>query len=399
MNELMDDPLLQRVSDLMNAEDLVGGSELDDPASPRAQALFARVRVATAGAQRSTRRRLTTRYGTKRRVRLSVLVPTGIAAAVVVVALVVASLPSGKTLHPNAPRHALSGAYAIRAKLLAALDANGDDVLGVTIFTGAGDTSASTCMTKQWIYPFDIQPGEEFREHVENCAGDFASAVDINAESVVADWLPTPATIGGLQQPGQTPTPGAHAFTPRVGVEVCGVGSQTGYDTSDDAPPNDVTWHATSETLHAPAPATPSLLRSELNAGSLQLVGNTTLDGQPTVELSVLAPSPSEVGSTYSETFWVDPATYLPMRAVMHWTNKQLPGAPPVQEMTTEWDFTFLQPTAANLGLLQVAVPAGLTTIPPLQTLVMPSCPFPPATNSGTTSNSGTAGTSGTPSS
>ncbi len=56
----------------------------------------------------------------------------------------------------------------------------------------------------------------------------------------------------------------------------------------------------------------------------------------------------------YSETLWVSPATYLPMRLTWHWLDRR--GAGPG---TLTGDFRWLRPTAANLANLRVTVPHG----------------------------------------
>ena len=326
--------------------------------------------------------------GAKRRGRLVFIAPIGGAAAAVAAALLVVSLVGSPASPPQPTVGQSHGVTAVRAKLLAALDAVGGDVLQVDVPTGSG---SAACMTTRWFAPFDVQPGGEFREHVEghclDASGGSESAVDITVQTVTPYILPTPASLAEQSHAGN------------VGVSVCGTGSFIGYRTTS-ATSAGTTWQASSEMLRVPAPATPDLLRSELSAGSLQLIGNTTVNGESAIELSVLVPRASQIGSTVSEAIWVDASTYLPIREVMDFQPKPIPadappGALPATGGEVVQNYTFLPPTPTNLALLQFAIPSGLTPVPSGQALTVPSCssPFgggPRTGNTGTTNPTGT---------
>jgi hypothetical protein len=145
------------------------------------------------------------------------------------------------------------------------------------------------------------------------------------------------------------------------------------------------------------APATADLLRSALSAGSLQLVGNTTVNGEPAVELSLLVPPPSAIGLSYSDTFYLDASSYLPIREISHFQNKQLPGAPPANSGSTEHDFTFLPPTSANLALLQPSIPSGLTQVSAPTTFNVLSCSSLPFSSDSSPASTSATGNSGGP--
>jgi hypothetical protein len=85
-------------------------------------------------------------------------------------------------------------------------------------------------------------------------------------------------------------------------------------------------------------------LRTELSCGDLKIVAS----GGPTVELS------GNFNGSGTLTYWVNATTYLPFR----FTAAR--GGPTLQ-MNLRW----LPPTAANLALLNVPIPAGFTQVPP----------------------------------
>jgi hypothetical protein len=167
-------------------------------------------------------------------------------------------------------------------------------------------------------------------------------------------------------------------FTGEIGVSVCGVGNTTGYGTGFAS--GNGTYQASSVTLRTLADATPDLLKSEISTGTIQVVGNTTVDDQAAIELSVVPPTADQAPSNWgSETLWVDPTTYLPIQQVIQYTAQIAPsGAPPFPtpsyggEQTLE--FTFLQPTLSNLALLQVSVPSSLPQVPAPQVLPAGAC-------------------------
>jgi hypothetical protein len=112
-------------------------------------------------------------------------------------------------------------------------------------------------------------------------------------------------------------------------------------------------------------------LRTAVSCGSLTVSGHQTVDGTDTIKLT------SRPGSLISETIWVDPSTYLPVRAAV----RSAAGYSPVQQTA---DFTWLQPTAQNQAKLTVPVPGGFRKVPLFQAIVpnlkhVPYAPFPPA--------------------
>jgi hypothetical protein len=94
-------------------------------------------------------------------------------------------------------------------------------------------------------------------------------------------------------------------------------------------------------------------LHTAVSCGSLVVAGRQTVGGTETIKLT------SRTGSPLSETIWVSPSTYLPVRVVAR-------AALGLQQTA---DFTWLQPTAQNLAKLAVPIPAGFRKVPLLQAI------------------------------
>ena len=95
-------------------------------------------------------------------------------------------------------------------------------------------------------------------------------------------------------------------------------------------------------------------IRTALSCGQYVVAGTQRVDGVRALELK-----PATKG-TLTTVFWVDPATYLPVRAV---TTISPPTTVRVTTITD--DFRWLRPTPANLADLGVRIPAGFTQVPP----------------------------------
>lgn len=112
-------------------------------------------------------------------------------------------------------------------------------------------------------------------------------------------------------------------------------------------------------------------LRTAVSCGSLAVAGRQTVDGTETIKLT------SRPGSLISETIWVDPSTYLPVRVT---TNSAL-GYSPTRQTA---DFTWLPPTTQNQAKLTVPVPAGFRKVSLIEAVTpnlkhVPYAPFPRA--------------------
>jgi hypothetical protein len=114
------------------------------------------------------------------------------------------------------------------------------------------------------------------------------------------------------------------------------------------------TWSVTTASVSVQT-GTGSLqaLRTSIVNGDLKVVRKTELDGQPVLELTTRSKDASK-GST--ETWWVNPATYLPVRTL---TSDS--------EVTIQIDYGFLPPTPANIAEVKVPIPAGFTRTPTIE--------------------------------
>jgi hypothetical protein len=92
----------------------------------------------------------------------------------------------------------------------------------------------------------------------------------------------------------------------------------------------------------------PALIRSQLACGAFSVAGHQDVDGVNAIKIA---------GPVPGFTLWVNPATYLPVQLTVG---------------SVSASFEWLAPTAANLGLLHLTVPAGFRQVPP------PALPVPP---------------------
>jgi hypothetical protein len=106
-----------------------------------------------------------------------------------------------------------------------------------------------------------------------------------------------------------------------------------------------------------PATAARSL-RAAVACGNLVVAGHQRVDGREAIELT------SPLNGPVSETIWVSPGTYLPVRVVVRSAAGQ-----PVFRLTA--DITWLAPTARNLAELTVPIPAGFRHVQ-LMAVVLP---------------------------
>ncbi|HLX47330.1 MAG TPA: hypothetical protein VKS82_03250 [Streptosporangiaceae bacterium] len=91
-------------------------------------------------------------------------------------------------------------------------------------------------------------------------------------------------------------------------------------------------------------------LRAAVSCKSLTVAGRQRVDGIAAIKLT------SPPNASISETIWVSPGTYLPVRVVV----RAAPGQPVVLTAEISW----LPPTAQNLAMLTVPIPAGFRQVP-----------------------------------
>ena len=93
----------------------------------------------------------------------------------------------------------------------------------------------------------------------------------------------------------------------------------------------------------------PAAIRAGLSCGHLGLAGHEQVGSVRAIKLVS-----TKVDGPYSVTIAVDPHSYLPLRMTYNWLDRRDRGP---GKLTAA--FTWAQPTAANLGSLQVKVPGG----------------------------------------
>ena len=84
----------------------------------------------------------------------------------------------------------------------------------------------------------------------------------------------------------------------------------------------------------------PAFIRSQLACGAYRVAGRQVIDGINTIKIT---------GDGGRFTFWVNPATYLPVRAIL---GQRQP------------DFRWIPATPARLAQLKVTAPAGFKQVP-----------------------------------
>jgi hypothetical protein len=108
--------------------------------------------------------------------------------------------------------------------------------------------------------------------------------------------------------------------------------------------------------ITSPPATVAKALRTAISCGTLVVAGRQRVDGIEAIELT------SRRNSLISETIWVSPGTYLPVRVVV----RSGPCTPFPQQTA---DITWLPPTAQNLAKLTVPIPAGFRRVSLFQAL------------------------------
>lgn len=208
---------------------------------------------------------------------------------------------------------------AVRNAILTAFSGAGGDVFYDKITeTYPGSASKWNGVSQSWAYPLQPQAGQKAYVRYLVVPGGPGEKTDSELT-----WT----------EPGAAKQP-IPAQTQVIEVQY---GSRTWSDTT--AP---VAVQSESGSVQA--------LRESIANGDLTIVRTTRIDGQTVLELTT-RPKDAAKGST--ETWWVSPATYLPVRTLT--TNSGV---------TIEVDYGFLPPTPANLANVKVTIPAGFTQTP-----------------------------------
>lgn len=92
-------------------------------------------------------------------------------------------------------------------------------------------------------------------------------------------------------------------------------------------------------------------IRTALSCGHFQMAGHQQIGATDAIKLVS-----AKVNGPYTETLWVNPSTYLPVRVLWNWLDPRAQGPG-----TLTGDFRWVKPTRDNLDLLRVPVPGGFT--------------------------------------
>jgi hypothetical protein len=111
----------------------------------------------------------------------------------------------------------------------------------------------------------------------------------------------------------------------------------------------------------------PVEIRRALSCARYRVAGRQWVDGIHAIKIVSVAPAkvpaapakvPALAAGNSTQTFWVDPATYLPVRALWAWSPVH---GEPSSRMTG--DFRWLTATRAHLSALHVTVPSGFRRV------------------------------------
>jgi hypothetical protein len=245
----------------------------------------------------------------------------GTAGAVVAVSV---TGPPAPRSHPAAAPAGTAAATPgeVRNAILIAFSGVGEDVFYAKISEiYSGTMSKWNGVSQRWAYPLQPQPGQQASVRylvVPSSPGQKGDSELIWTEpSASKQGIPTKTTVIDVEYGNRT-----------WSVTSAQVAVQT--ETGD---------------LQA--------LRESIANGKLTVVRQTVIDGQTVLELTTRSKDSSTSGG---ETWWVNPATWLPVRTLT------VNSAESIQV-----DYAFLPPTPANIAKLTVTIPPGFTRTPTIK--------------------------------
>jgi hypothetical protein len=240
------------------------------------------------------------------------------ALAATAVALLVGVGPGARPVGTEVP--AVSAAYVVRKVNSALSTAEPAEIAHMTVTTRGAAKSGGGITAEEWSF------GGQWRTVTYSAAGRPVLDEGVSGSSVYT--VVSYKTRAWARQAGAGQ--GAPLPPPRLGQGPGGQGPG----------------------LRSATPVTvPGFLRSAVSHGSLAVAGRQRVDGIEAIKLT------SPLGSLLSETIWVSPRTYLPVRV----TTRPVPGQPgPGQTANITW----LPPTRQNLASLTVPVPGGFRELP-----------------------------------
>jgi len=273
----------------------------------------------------------TRRVALRRRRRLALRSVAAVAAALAAgaVALVAVVVPGAR--HNGAGGVAGDTAYVVK-RVDSALSAAGPaEIAQMTITARGAPIPGSTTNAEEWSY------GGQWRSVTYSPAGHPLYDEGFGASSVYTLVSYLTRTWAGQPGPGR---PAASPSGPRSCEQVAA------------ALPSLFPYRLPSTGVSASSLPAATALRAAVTCGTLSEAGWQHVDGIEAIELT------SRPGSLISETIWVSPVTYLPVRVVV----RSAPGQP------VRWqaaDITWLPPTAQNLAnTLIVPIPRGFPRVP-----------------------------------
>ena len=299
---------------------------------------------------------LTRQVVRRRRRRLALRATGGLATALTAgaVALAVVVVPGAG--HGAAAGSAVLTADVVKRVNSALSAADPGDIAQMTVTTHRaalpGRTATTTTTSEEWSY------GDEWRSVTNSPSGQpvddegFSPSTGYTLVSYLKrEWAREP----GLGRPAGsvTPVPGPGGCEPVVAALPTllhpGLPLQPGIA--------GLGFDAALFSASSPPATIARALRTAISCGTLIEVGRQRVNGIEAIELT------SRPGSPISETIWVDPDTYLPVRAVI----RSAGGFPVTQETA---DITWLPPTSQNLAKLAVPIPAGFRQVPVAQAVL-----------------------------
>jgi len=286
---------------------------------------------------RSAARRLSWRRGLLQRTPGIALV-AGAAAGIAMVVLGASAVGPALGHRFASPTPALPSTASIGRGMLAAFRTDESQVLELhTTDTVVMNGTSSTGESDEWWSPSVAHAGQELR-HRELSRPSGAQPVDRAELEVV--------------RPGSDGPPwasmAAHKGTVLGEIIVVDYASRTWSDRRD----------VPVEILQDPYQ--PNFIGAELSgANHFRVVGRSVVGGQSAIELEQQGPMNNHV-----ERLWVSERTYLPLRSTVQ--SSYTAGGVRVTT-SSETEYRFLSPTAANLAKLQPVVPPGFlrTAAPP----------------------------------
>ena len=235
--------------------------------------------------------------------------------------------------HSGTGEPAVDAAYMVR-RIDSALSAAGPAAIAqMTVTTRGAAIPGGATAAEEWAY------GDQWRSVTYSPAGH--PVYDEGSSTASAYTLVSYQTRTWARQPGLAGRPAAPVSGPRnCKPVVAAVPSlfQSGLPGIDFSASSQLATVARS-------------LRTAISCGTLAMTGRQRVDGIEAIELT------SRPGSLISETIWVSPGTYLPVRVVV----RSASGTPLLWQTA---DITWLRPTAQDVAKLTVPIPAGFRRVP-----------------------------------